>query len=244
MKYKTIIISDIHLGSSYSKAKEVAEFLKNNKSETLILNGDIIDGWALKRGGKWNVEHMKVIRKILKKSKKTKVFWIRGNHDDFLYDFIPMSIGNIEIKENMDLVGINGKKYLILHGDIFDLFITKMKWLAKIGSIGYDLTLWLNKWYNKYRKLRGKEYFSLSQKIKSSVKSATNFIGDFENHMINHAKKLGYDGVICGHIHKSEIRMIEDIEYLNSGDFVESCTALVENYNGSWEIVTFFGENL
>lgn len=239
MNYKTVIISDLHLGSTYSRSEDISNFLDKIKCETLILNGDIIDGWALKRGNAWTQEHMKCIRKIMKKSNKTKIYWVRGNHDDFLYDFIPLTLGNINVVEHMELNAINGKKYLVLHGDIFDVFINKMKWLAKIGSVGYDFTLWLNKWYNKYRTFRGKEYFSLSQKIKDSVKSATNFIGDFENHMVNHSKSLNFDGVICGHIHKAEIRNINGIEYMNSGDWVESNTALVEHLNGKWEIITY-----
>jgi UDP-2,3-diacylglucosamine pyrophosphatase LpxH len=237
MEYRTIIISDLHLGSKYSRAKEVTKFLKENKSDTLILNGDIIDGWALKRGDAWTDDHMKCIRRLMKKSNKSRVYWIRGNHDDFLHQFIPMTLGKIYVKENMDFIGLNGKKYLVLHGDIFDVFVNKMKWLAKLGSIGYDLCLWLNKWYNKWRAMRGKEYFSLSQKIKTSVKSATSFIGDFEKHMVTHAKGLGYDGVICGHIHTAEMRMIDGLEYMNSGDWVESNTALVEDLDGIWKIV-------
>lgn len=239
MTYRTIIISDIHLGSQYSRAKEVTKFLKDNKCEILILNGDIIDGWALKRGGIWNDDHMKCIRRILKKSKKTKVYWVRGNHDDFLYNFIPFTVGKIKIVEDLEYFGLNGKKYIVLHGDIFDVFVNDMKWLAKIGSVGYDLCLWLNKYYNRYRAFRGKEYFSLSKKIKDSVKQATSFIGEFENHMIGHAKSLNADGVICGHIHKAEMRVVDGIEYMNSGDWVESNTALVEHLDGRWEIIQY-----
>ena len=239
MKYRTIVISDLHLGSTYSRAKDVTDFLSKNKCETLILNGDIIDGWALKRGSSWNDEHMKCIRKIIKKSKTTKVYWLRGNHDDFLHEFIPFDFGKILLREDLEYMGVNGKKYLVLHGDIFDVFINKMKWLAKIGSVGYDFTLWMNKWYNKYRAFRGLEYFSLSQKIKASVKEATNFIGDFENHMVVHAKSLNCDGVICGHIHKAEIKLIDGLEYMNSGDWVESNTALVETLKGKWKIVNY-----
>jgi UDP-2,3-diacylglucosamine pyrophosphatase LpxH len=239
MNYKTVIISDLHLGSTYSRSEDIANFLDKIKCETLILNGDIIDGWALKRGNAWTQEHMKCVRKLMKKSYKTKIYWVRGNHDDFLHDFIPLNLGNISLVENMDLYGLNGKKYLVLHGDIFDVFVNKMKWLAKIGSVGYDFTLLLNKWYNKYRAFRGKEYFSLSKKIKDSVKSATNFIGDFEDHMVSHSRSLNYDGVICGHIHKAEIREINGIEYMNSGDWVESKTALVESYTGEWSLLYY-----
>lgn len=239
IKYRTIVISDLHLGSTYSRAKDVTDFLSKNKCDTLILNGDIIDGWALKRGGTWNNSHMKCIQKLIKKSKTTKVYWIRGNHDDFLHDFIPFDFGKILLREDLEYIGVNGKKYLILHGDIFDIFVNKMKWLAKIGSIGYDFTLWLNKWYNKYREFRGLEYFSLSQKIKASVKEATNFIGDFENNMVSHAKSLNCDGVICGHIHKAELKTIDGLEYMNSGDWVESNSALVEDINGNWSIIYY-----
>ena len=239
MKYKTIILSDIHLGSQYSRANDVVSFLKNNECEKLILNGDIIDGWALKRGGSWNESHMRCIRKFLKISKNSKVYWIRGNHDDFLYDFLPFKLGNIKILEDMDYIGLDGNRYFVLHGDVFDVFVKDMKWLAKLGSIGYDLSLWLNKWYNKYRILVGKEYFSLSKLIKNSVKKASSYIGDFENHMIKHAKQLGYDGVICGHIHKAEISKINGIYYMNSGDWVESNTALVEEFDGTWKIIEY-----
>jgi UDP-2,3-diacylglucosamine pyrophosphatase LpxH len=239
MKYKTIIISDIHLGSKYSRAKDVTDFLTKNTAETIILNGDIIDGWALKRGGVWTDEHMKCVRKLMKLSKSSTIYWIRGNHDDFLYDFIPFDFGKIMLRESMEYIGLDKNKYLILHGDIFDVFVDKWGWLAKIGSVGYDMTLWINKWYNKYRTYRGLPYFSLSQKIKASVKTATNFIGDFENHMVTHARSLECDGVICGHIHKAEIRDIDGVIYMNSGDWVESKTALVETQKGKWKIVNY-----
>jgi UDP-2,3-diacylglucosamine pyrophosphatase LpxH len=239
MKYKTIILSDIHLGSKYSRAKDVTDFLTKNTAETIILNGDIIDGWALKRGGVWTDEHMKCVRKLMKLSKSSTVYWIRGNHDDFLYDFIPFDFGKIMLRESMEYRGLDKNKYLILHGDIFDVFVDKWGWLAKIGSVGYDMTLWINKWYNKYRTYRGLPYFSLSQKIKASVKTATNFIGDFENHMVTHARSLECDGVICGHIHKAEIRDIDGMIYMNSGDWVESNTALVETHKGKWKIINY-----
>jgi UDP-2,3-diacylglucosamine pyrophosphatase LpxH len=239
MNYKTIILSDIHLGSQYSRANDVVNFLRDNKCEKLILNGDIIDGWALNRGSKWDENHMKCIRKILEIAQENDVIWVMGNHDDFLANFIPFNIGNVFIKRDMEHIGIDGKRYLVIHGDIFDVFINDMKWLAKIGSIGYDLCLWLNKWYNKYREFVGMEYFSLSKVIKDSVKQATKYVGDFENHMVTYAKQNGYDGVICGHIHKAEISVIDGINYMNSGDWVESKTALVETYEGEWFIINY-----
>lgn len=238
-KYRTVVISDIHLGSKYSKAKEVYKFIKSIECETLILNGDIIDGWSLQRGGKLNYDHINCIRLILKKSKKTKIFWVKGNHDEFLLDFAPFKIGNIELVSEKTLYSMNGKKYLVTHGDVFDVFVSKMRWLAVLGSIGYDFALWINKWYNKWREFRGLEYFSLSKKIKGSVKLATSFIGDFEKHLCQHAKSMEFDGVICGHIHQAEIKEISGIHYMNSGDWVESLTALAETKIGKWEILNY-----
>jgi UDP-2,3-diacylglucosamine pyrophosphatase LpxH len=239
MKYRTIVLSDIHLGSEYSKSEEVVEFLKASECDKLILNGDIIDGWSLKRGNVWSDSHMRCVRKILKMTKRCDVYWIRGNHDDFLFDFLPFKIGKLSIVDNHVHMGLDGIRYLILHGDIFDIFITDMKWLAKLGSLGYDLCLWLNKWYNKYREFRGLEYFSLSKVIKDSFKKAASFINDFENHMVNHARDLDYGGVICGHIHKAEIKDIAGIRYMNSGDWQETCSALVEHLDGRWEILYY-----
>lgn len=243
MKYKTIILSDIHLGTRDSKADEVMEFLNTNKCENLILNGDIIDGWALKRGLKWRKQHMKCVRYFIKLAEKgTNVTWIRGNHDDFLRDFIPYVNGNIKIVEDMIYNGVNGKRYFILHGDIFDVFVTKMGWISKIGSIGYDLALWMNRWYNRIRKFRNLPYDSLSQKIKNNIKKAVSFINDFEFYIVSMAKNEGYDGVICGHIHQPEIKIIDNIEYMNSGDWVENMSALVETYDGEWKLIYFFNE--
>ena len=238
-KYKTIIMSDIHLGMKDSKSNEVIEFLEKNSCDTLILNGDIVDGWALNRGAKLKSKHLKCIRKIMKLSEKnTKVYWLRGNHDDFLKDFMPIKIGDIQIQEDL-IINSGCKKYLVLHGDIFDVFITKMGWLAKIGSVMYDFSLWINRWYNRYRKLRGKEYLSIAKKMKENVKFATKFIGKFEDHISDLAKIKGYDGVICGHIHYPIIKKIGNIDYMNSGDWVETMSCLVETYDGNWKIVYY-----
>jgi hypothetical protein len=244
MKYKIIIVSDLHLGTKDSKSKEFIEFLDNHPTELLILNGDIVDGWALSRGSKWKKNHTKVISKILKISKNTKVVWVRGNHDEFLNDFIGSKFGNIEIVEDYKIElfsntgGDNWQKtsYLVFHGDIIDIFITKYKWLSKIGSIGYDLALWLNRLYNKYRKFVGLDYQSISKKIKSSIKVATNYINDFETCAIRTAKSKGCDGAICGHIHQPANYKTSDGHYLNSGDWVENKTALLIDYNYNIEI--------
>ena len=154
MKYKAIIVSDLHLGTKDCRSKEFIDFLDNHSTELLILNGDIVDGWALGRGSKWKGGHTKVISKILKLSNDIKVIWIRGNHDEFLDEFIGSNFGNISIRSDYVLEA-GDKKYYIFHGDIIDIFITKYKWLSKLGSIGYDFALWLNRWYNRWRLMRG-----------------------------------------------------------------------------------------
>jgi UDP-2,3-diacylglucosamine pyrophosphatase LpxH len=225
-KYKTIIVSDIHLGTKDSQAKEFIKFLDEHPTEQLILNGDIVDGWALQRGSKWKKQHTKVILKLLELSKKTDIIWIRGNHDDFLSDFFMIKMSNITLCEDY-MIGIKRKKYLIFHGDILDVFSSTWKWIAKIGSVGYDIALTLNTWYNKYRLWRGLPYYSISKHIKDKVKSAVSFILDFEENAAKIAKQRKCSGVIIGHIHTAEDRMIGDIHYLNSGDWVESKTAIL-----------------
>ena len=235
--YKYIIASDLHLGTKHSKAKEFLQFIEDNHCEQLILNGDIVDGWALQRGTKWRTSHTKVIAKLIKLSTKQKVVWIRGNHDDFLKDFTGTNLGNIKIRE--DYVITADKKYFIFHGDIIDVFITQYGFLAKIGSVGYDVALFLNDIYNRYRKWRKLPYYSISQKIKEGVKIATNYVNDFETTAIRMAKEKKCDGVICGHIHQPADRMIGKKHYLNSGDWVENMTAICIKKDNTIEIKSF-----
>jgi UDP-2,3-diacylglucosamine pyrophosphatase LpxH len=243
-KYQTIIVSDLHLGVKDSKAEEFIEFIENYSTDLLILNGDIIDGWAINRGSKWKKHHTKVISKLLKLSNKTKIIWIRGNHDEFIQEFIGSYFGGIEIREDYRLQYYEhveydiwkSKCYYIFHGDIIDIFITKYKWLSKLGAIGYDFALWLNRWYNTYRKWRKLPYQSISQKIKAGVKTAANYINDFETTALSMANKNGCDGVICGHIHQPEDRIINGKRYLNSGDWVENMSAILIDKNGKIEI--------
>jgi len=226
MRYKAIIVSDLHLGTKDSMANDFIEFLDSHPTDLLILNGDIIDGWALNRGSKWKKSHTKVISKILKLSNTTRVIWVRGNHDEFITEFIGSSFGNIQIVEDY-ILNVGDLRYYIFHGDVIDIFITKYKWLAKIGSIGYDLALWLNRWYNKWRTWRKLPYQSISQQIKAGVKQATNYINDFEGAAIKMAHKKNCSGVICGHIHQPASFYVNDEHYLNSGDWVESGTAIL-----------------
>ena len=235
MKYKTVVISDLHLGSKSSRRDDIIKFLDDIKTDTLILNGDIVDGWALKRGSKWTKKDTRVIRKILKMSETgTEVVWLRGNHDEFIKDFIPMVLGDIVMAEDY-IIQSNGIRYYVFHGDVLDVFITKIKWLAYIGSIGYDIALWINRWYNRWRAFRGLPYYSISKDIKNGINSATNFINDFEDNAIRLARQKGCDVAICGHIHHPAI--IKD--YMNSGDWCENCTALVQLNTGEWEIINY-----
>ena len=240
MNYKTIFVSDIHLGTRFSQAELFVDFLKENESQNLILVGDIIDGWAIKRKFQWEQAHSDVIQKILRKARKgTNVHYITGNHVEFLRGFIPLFLGdNLKISNEMDYHGVNGKRYLITHGDFFDSITMTKRWLAILGDVGYDFTLYLNHHFNRIRKLFGiQKYWSFSKYIKDNVKSSVSFITNFEDILSDHAKHQAYDGVICGHIHKAEIKDINGIEYLNCGDWVESCSAVVEHFDGRFEII-------
>lgn len=243
MNYKTIIVSDLHLGRKDSKVDEIIEFLKENECETLILNGDIIDGWHLQRGGKWSKTHSKFIKKIMKMLTKsnTNVIYLRGNHDDFLDTLLPFSIGDNFLITNDYYIESGGKKYVVLHGDIFDKITSKATSLSKLGDIGYEILLWINRKYNRRRIKKGLPYKSISQKAKESVKYLINFILKFENKAINFAKQKKCDGIICGHVHSPIIKTIDDVIYMNSGDWVENKTALTEDFEGNWNIL-FFNE--
>lgn len=237
--YRTIVLSDIHLGTDGSKAIEVTKFIKDYSCERLILNGDIIDGWQLKKYGSWKKKHTAFIRAVLKTIEKndTQVYYLRGNHDDFLDQFLPFSIGpNFKIIQEL-VLNSGSHKYYITHGDVFDLVTKKAKWLAHIGDLGYTALLWLNKKYNHYRVLKGQPYYSLSLKVKQSIKLAVNYISDFEAQLSEMAKSKHCNGIICGHIHQPAIKEIDGIIYMNSGDWVENKSALVEDFKGNWEII-------
>ncbi len=240
LKYKTIVLSDIHLGAPDCQVDRVNFFLKHSYSPRLILNGDIIDGWSLARKGGWSKKHTRTIRLILKKIEKqnTEVIYLRGNHDDILDRFVPVDFENLKIVETFT-IDSGGKRYLILHGDVFDAITQNQKWLAILGDIGYQSLLKINRLYNRYRAWRGKEYFSLSKAIKARVKQAVSYISSFEEQVQLLANRSNCQGIICGHIHTPADKMVGDVHYLNSGDWVESNTALVEHDDGRWEIVDF-----
>lgn len=238
--YKTIVVSDVHLGSEGSKAKELVRFLKKNSCDLLILNGDIIDGWQLKKSGTWKKKHTRFFKIILQmiENDKTQVIYTRGNHDDFLDQILPFEIGNFKIVKEFYYESF-GKKYYVVHGDVFDSITSHMKWLSHLGDVGYTLLLWINKKYNNYRMSRGLPYYSLSKIVKQKVKSAVSFISEFETQLSAIAKEKECFGVICGHIHTPEIKMIGETLYLNSGDWVESLSALVETTDGEWKLLNY-----
>ena len=240
LSYKTIFISDVHLGTLDCKIDEVNHFLKHTHCERLILNGDIIDGWSLARRGGWTEQHTRFVRLVLKKIEKrdTEVVYLRGNHDDVLTRFLPLFFGKLQIVNEHIHEGAKGR-YLVVHGDGFDAVTVNHKWLAVLGDIGYQSLLRLNRFYNKYRAWRGKEYFSLSKAIKAKVKSAVSFVGKYEEQLQNLARKRDCSGIICGHIHTPDDKMVGDIHYLNSGDWVESLTAIVEHTDGRLEVISY-----
>jgi UDP-2,3-diacylglucosamine pyrophosphatase LpxH len=237
--HKAIIISDVHLGTEASKVAELLQFLNENHTDILIINGDFVDGWALAKGYKWKAKHTKVISKILDISRKVPVVWIRGNHDEFLHEFMHMHLGKLQVEENYILDLGEGKRYFIFHGDVLDVFVAKWKWIAKIGASGYELALRINTLYNKWRAWRGLPYYSISKDIKNGVKAAVNYITDFEVSATKLAKQHNCSGVICGHIHKPENRQIAGIHYINSGDWVENLTAIIIDYDNNITLKEF-----
>ncbi len=239
IRYRTIILSDLHLGTNDCKAEEINFFLKHSRCDKLILNGDVIDGWSLKRRNLWPKSHTKVVRRILKLAQKgVDVFYLRGNHDDFLAHYLPLSFDRLHVVEEHIHHSEKGD-YLVVHGDCFDAVTTHSKFIAIAGDIGYQQLLRLNRIYNKWRSLWGKEYYSLSKAIKARVKTAVSHISSFEDHLQALAAKRGCSGIICGHIHTPEDKMIGDVRYLNSGDWVESLSAIVEHLDGTFEVITY-----
>jgi UDP-2,3-diacylglucosamine pyrophosphatase LpxH len=239
-RFRTIWISDIHLGTPGCQAERLLEFLQATESETLYLVGDIIDGWQLKRRWYWNQAHNNVVQNVLKKAKKgTEVIFVPGNHDEAIRQFIDLDFGGIRIRDELVHVTAQGKRMLVLHGDRFDGVIACAKWLAYVGDSLYTMILKFNQVYNNWRARAGLPYWSLSQYLKLKVKNAVSYITSFELALAEEARKKEVDGVICGHIHKPEIRDIGGIVYCNDGDGVESLSALVEEQSGELRLVTW-----
>jgi len=243
-KYKSIFISDTHLGTKGSKAELLCKFLKKNSSENLFLVGDIIDFWRLERKIYWPKSHMEVIREILSISNSgTNVIYIPGNHDEELRKLLRynITVGQIKLENFYKYQAVDGKTYLIVHGDMFDTAIrNKLKFLYHLGDAIYDILLEINRLVAWFRSKFGLSYWSLSAYLKSKTKEAVAFMSDFQELIVDYCKKKGADGIICGHIHKAEITDFNGIIYMNDGDWVESCTALVEHHDGRWEIIECF----
>lgn len=236
--YRTIWISDLHLGTKDSQAELLLDFLKYTDSQTLYLVGDIIDGWQLKKSWHWKQSHNDVIQKVLRKARKgTQVIYIPGNHDEAARDYTGLDFGGIQIRQEAEHTTVDGKRLLVLHGDEFDGVMQYAKWLAHLGDKLYMWALALNRHLNKIRRALGKPYWSLSQYLKHKVKNAVSFITQFETILADAAKRRGFDGVVCGHIHQAEIKEYDGIIYGNCGDWVESLTALVENDQGELDII-------
>ena len=244
--YRSIFVSDVHLGTKDCKAEQLNNFLKHNSCDTLYLVGDIIDAWKIQQNKwRWKQSHTNVVRRILGHAKRgTQVIFIAGNHDEFLRPMIPygFSFGLIEIHNQVEHIGADGKHYLVTHGDLFDGITRLAPWIAFLGDRAYDVVLTVNNKFNWIRRRMGFGYFSLSKYLKYKVKKAVDFVFKFEENLANYCKKRGFDGVICGHIHHAEIKEINGVMYMNDGDWVESCTALVEHHDGRWEIVTWTQE--
>jgi UDP-2,3-diacylglucosamine pyrophosphatase LpxH len=245
--YRSIFISDVHLGTKDCKANQLNNFLKHNTCNTLYLVGDIIDAWKIKQNKwRWKQSHSNVVRRILGHAKRnTEVIYVLGNHDEFLRPYLQygLNFGMIKITNQCEHVGADGQHYLVVHGDFFDGITRLAPWLSILGDKAYDAVLSCNTRINSILHRMGFGYFSLSLYLKRRVKKAVDFMFQFEENLANHCKKKGYDGVICGHIHHAEIKTINGVTYMNDGDWVESCTALVEHHDGRWEIITWTQEN-
>ena len=234
---RTLFLSDIHLGTRGCQAEALLDFLKVYDAEEIYLIGDIVDGWRLRQSWHWPQKHNDVVQKLLRKVRKgTRVVYIPGNHDEFLRDYSGLTFGGVEIQEEAVHICANGQKILLLHGDKFDTVVRNVRWLALLGDHAYDFAIWLNNHISRFRRVMGLPYWSFSQWSKDKVKSAVSFVTAFEEAVVHDARKQGADIVICGHIHKAIIRHFDDITYINTGDWVESCTAVVEHFDGRLEI--------
>lgn len=238
--FRTLFLSDIHLGSKAAKADFLLDFLKHHEADTIILVGDIVDGWRLKRSWYWPQDCNDVVQKLLRKARKgTRIVYIPGNHDEFLRDFPGMHFGGIEVAERMIHEGADGRRYLVLHGDEFDVVVRNARLLAYLGDWAYDMAIMINVVLAGIRRRLGMPYWSFSAWAKLQVKHAVNFIGEFQRVVVDEARRNDADGVICGHIHHAVIEEIDGVRYINTGDWVESCTAIAEHEDGRFELITW-----
>ena len=244
-RFRTIWISDIHLGTRGCNAEMLIDFLDNTDSDMLYLVGDIIDGWRLKKRFYWPASHNDVVWRIMKRAKRgTRVVYVPGNHDEMFRQFTGLNFGGVEIRRKAIHETADGRKLLVLHGDEFDAIMLAHRWLAYVGDAAYHALMKLNSGVNLLRRRFGLPYWSLSKVAKHKVKNAVEFIGRFEEVVAHEAGVRGVDGVVCGHIHTAEMRSIGGIDYYNDGDWVEGCTALVEHADGRMEVLHWADELL
>ena len=237
-RFRTLWISDIHLGTPGCRADALLDFLKQTESETLFLVGDIVDGWQLRRHWFWPQAHNDVVQKLLRKARKgTRVIFVPGNHDEFARRYLGHDFGGIEVVEDWVHRTADGRLLWVTHGDLFDGVIQCAQWLAHVGDRLYEFTLRLNRHVNSLRARLGLPYWSLSGYLKQKVKRAVSYVGDFETALAREARRRGADGVVCGHIHHAELREIDGTLYANDGDWVESLTALAEHADGRLELI-------
>jgi UDP-2,3-diacylglucosamine pyrophosphatase LpxH len=237
-RVRTLFLSDIHLGSKGCQADQLLDFLRYYDANIIYLVGDIVDGWQLKSGWYWPQSHNDVVQKLLRKARKgARMIYIPGNHDEFLRDYYGTHFGGIEVVEDAIHVAADGTPYLVIHGDMFDIVIRHARWLALLGDKAYDFAIWINTYFNALRRALGFTYWSLSQWAKLKVKNAVNFIGAFESALAGEARRRGVKGVICGHIHHAVVRRQGGFSYINCGDWIESCTAVIEHFDGNFELI-------
>ncbi|MBV9509948.1 MAG: UDP-2,3-diacylglucosamine diphosphatase [Caulobacteraceae bacterium] len=242
-RYRTVFISDVHLGTRGCQAELLLDFIRHVECETLYLVGDIVDGWKLRGGWFWPQAHNDVVQKVLRMARKgCQVIYVPGNHDEFVRDYCGVHLGGVVVTRDAIHEAADGKRYLVLHGDEFDGVTRHARWLAFLGDWAYRTVLALNTVFNHARRKLGFGYWSLSAYLKVKVKNALQFIENFEAAVADEARRRGVDGVICGHIHKAEMREMGGVAYINDGDWVESCTALVEHFDGRMEILEWARE--
>lgn len=237
-RHRTLFISDVHLGSKPAKAEYLIDFLRHNEADTIYLVGDIVDGWRLKRNWHWPQAHNDVVQKLLRQARKgTEIVYVAGNHDEFLRGFQGIHFGGIVVADRVVHEAGDGRRYLVIHGDQFDSIVHSVRWLAYLGDKAYDASIAVNRIVALFRRAFGMPYWSFSSWAKVRVKKAVNFISAFQNLVADEARRSQVDGVICGHIHHATIETIGGVRYMNSGDWVESCTALVEDHDGNFSIL-------
>ena len=238
--FRSLFVSDIHLGTRGCQAERFLDFLRYHDADVIYLVGDIVDGWQLRSSWYWPQAHNDVVQKLLRKGRKgARLVYIPGNHDEFLRDYYGTHFGGIEVVESLVHESPDGRRYLVIHGDCFDLVVTQARWLALLGDKAYEFAILANRHFNAVRRRLGFPYWSLSQWAKLKVKNAVSYIGEFEKTLVAEAEREKVNGVICGHIHKAAIHDDFGIRYINCGDWVESCTAIAEHHDGRFEIITW-----